>query len=488
MPDHKFPYETGRLMSNQIQRSFVIPVLDFSPHSPFNIRTLLEDLNSIRGEVICIFNSRDVYDELKDHPRIDKFCFNNMNAGVSRSWNIGINMSEGKTVHIMNADLHIGNSIADELDSYLFSLENAVIVGPQGSIIDYRLLSDLTYFSKGTFQRPISCDGISGFYFAIHLERFLNNQLSFDIQYSPCFFEEWDMGLQLKRKGLACYAVPVTDFDHHWGVSQSDSDKMINYFGKEMSRDDILLQNRVKFVKKWQAVVSTGDPMAEKKSEESAEEGNKQIHSYAGIKNPGVDRLLAFISKYQDQSYPEKTGEGTRDITNQVLTYFFSKYSLPAEARILDVGCGQGAALDAFRHMGYQAVGITLSNEDIRVCKALGHDVVRMDQSFLEFPDTVFDFVWVRHCLEHSIFPYFTLSEFFRIMKDGAYLYLEVPAANTKNRHELNVNHYSILTKEMWSVLIGRTGFEMLEDINMLVETTRGQDEYWAFICKKIDN
>ena len=110
-------------MNNQIQRSFVIPVLDFSPHGPFNIRTLLDDLSSITGEVVCIFNSREVYDELKDHPRIDKYCFNSMNAGVSRSWNIGINMSEGKTVHIMNADLHIGDSIADELDSYLFSLE-----------------------------------------------------------------------------------------------------------------------------------------------------------------------------------------------------------------------------------------------------------------------------------------------------------------------------------------------------------------------------
>ena len=59
-------------MTENIQRSFIIPVLDFSPHSPYNIRTLLDDLAAIPGEVICIFNSREVYEELKSHKRIDK--------------------------------------------------------------------------------------------------------------------------------------------------------------------------------------------------------------------------------------------------------------------------------------------------------------------------------------------------------------------------------------------------------------------------------
>ena len=95
------------MISATASRSFVIPVLDFSPHSDYNIKTLLDDLFGIPGEVICIFNSRMVYEELRHHSRIDKFCYNNLNAGVSRSWNIGINMAEGRAVFIMNADLHI---------------------------------------------------------------------------------------------------------------------------------------------------------------------------------------------------------------------------------------------------------------------------------------------------------------------------------------------------------------------------------------------
>ena len=34
-----------------------------------NITTLLNDLEEIHGEVICIFNSHEVFDKLRDHPR-----------------------------------------------------------------------------------------------------------------------------------------------------------------------------------------------------------------------------------------------------------------------------------------------------------------------------------------------------------------------------------------------------------------------------------
>ena len=232
-------------------RSFVIPILDFSPHSPFNIRTLLDDLGSIDGEVICIFNSPDVYQALQSHPRINKYCFNNLNAGVSRSWNIGINLAEGNTVFIMNADLHVRSSAIEQLEHYLFSLSRAVIVGPQGSHLDFQNLRIIRYFEKGSFDRPVRTHDLSGFFFAIHRERFLRHGLMFDTRYSPCFMEEWDMGMQVLQAELACYAVPVNDFEHDWGISQSQENTKINYFGRDVYRNDIIAENRKKFLAKW---------------------------------------------------------------------------------------------------------------------------------------------------------------------------------------------------------------------------------------------
>ena len=243
------------LKNPEIPRSFIIPVLDYSPHSPYNIKTLLADLEDIPGEVICIFNSQEVYDKLREHSRIDKYCFNSLNAGVSRSWNIGINLAEGRCVFVLNADVHVRPAAFDQLESYLFSLDKAVIAGPQGTILDYQNLRDVRCYGKGTFNEPVKVDAVSGFLFAIHLERYIKNNLLFDVQFSPCFYEEWDMGLQIMQTGLACYAVPVKDFEHHWGASH-DVKLSVNYFGRKMSREDILPKNREKFIAKWQNVIS----------------------------------------------------------------------------------------------------------------------------------------------------------------------------------------------------------------------------------------
>lgn len=237
--------------NTSIARSFVIPVLDYSPHSKYNIRTLLDDLASIPGEVICVFNSREVYDGLNAHPRIDKFCHNNLNAGVSRSWNIGINMAEGRAVFVMNSDLHVEPAAVDQMEAYLFTLPNAVIVGPQGTHLDFRNLRILRYFEKGSFGRPVQTHDVSGFFFCLDREKFLQHGLMFDVRYSPCFMEEWDMGMQAMRAQLTLYAVPVTDFEHHWGVSQSAGNTRISYFGRDVYRNDILLENRKKFLDKW---------------------------------------------------------------------------------------------------------------------------------------------------------------------------------------------------------------------------------------------
>ena len=148
------------MQQNSPARSFVIPVLDFSPHSPYNINTLLDDLKNIDGEVICIFNSGEMFEKLQSHPRIDKFCFNSLNAGVSRSWNIGINLSEADAVFMLNADLHIMPQAIEKLYDYLFSLENAVLVGPQGALVDFENLTDKKYYSKGSFQQPIRVQAI----------------------------------------------------------------------------------------------------------------------------------------------------------------------------------------------------------------------------------------------------------------------------------------------------------------------------------------
>lgn len=146
----------------------------------------------------------------------------------------------------------------------------------------------------------------------------------------------------------------------------------------------------------------------------------------------GICRLVSFMEKIEGETYPETPMYIHTTITSQVLETLTVQFGINPDARILDVGCGQGPALDYLRNKGYTStIGLTLNDEDVRICMEKGHDVRKMDQSFLEFEDASFDLVWARHVIEHSIFPYFTLTEFCRVLAPGGTLYLEVPAPET---------------------------------------------------------
>jgi SAM-dependent methyltransferase len=198
-----------------------------------------------------------------------------------------------------------------------------------------------------------------------------------------------------------------------------------------------------------------------------------------------IDKFEHFLERVKKDTYPEYPTELHSSITKKMFDYFSSKYPLSIDSRILDIGCGQGVALELFTKKGFAPIGITLNSEDVSICQQRGYEVYEMDQSFLNFPDKEFDFVWCRHCLEHSIFPYFTLLELFRVLKPKGYLYIEVPAPDTSCKHQTNKNHYSVLGKSMWSELIKRTGFNILEVVDISFMVHAGPDAYWAFIQQK---
>jgi hypothetical protein len=240
------------------RRSFVIPVLDMSPASPFNITTLLNDLQRIEGDVIVVFNSEEMAERLHAHPRIDYSAVISHNVGVGRAWNIGLAMSQTPVTFILNADLHIEPSMIETLERSLEELPDAAIVGPQGSFFHSRQAKDLMYFDKGVLQTPTEVDAVSGFLFAVRTELFHTGMLYVDPRYTPCYFEEWDLGLQCRRHGLRSYVVPVTGYDHQWSGSIRAL-RTIRYFRQEETSRDILQRNRALFLDKWQAIAGPGD-------------------------------------------------------------------------------------------------------------------------------------------------------------------------------------------------------------------------------------
>jgi GT2 family glycosyltransferase len=175
------------------------------------------------------------------------------NVGVARAWNIGLDMAEADSVFIVNADAHISAESVEVMQRGLTELPDAACVGPQGAFIDFPLCTDHLYFDRGSFDRPIEIDSVSGFFFAVNRRLFARHGIRFENDYTPCYFEEWDLGLQLRRVGLKSYIVPTTAYDHHWSGTIRAL-RTIPYLGREETAGEILLRNRRLFLAKWRNI------------------------------------------------------------------------------------------------------------------------------------------------------------------------------------------------------------------------------------------
>ncbi len=233
------------------KRSIIIPVLDMSPSSVYNIQTLLNDLEKVEGEVIFVFNSLEMYEKFKNHKRINEYAVMKHNVGVSRAWNVGLDIARAKVSFILNSDLNVEPDAFDKIQNFLEKTPDAAIAGVQGSYLNFSNLRIIHYFEKGEFNEPKIVDEVSGFFFAVKTELFNSNVLHFDNQYTPCYTEEWDIALQAKAAGFKCYIVPVTSYNHIWGGSIGSLERQIQYYDRNEKAKDILIRNREKFLNKW---------------------------------------------------------------------------------------------------------------------------------------------------------------------------------------------------------------------------------------------
>ena len=169
---------------------------------------------------------------------------------------------------------------------------------------------------------------------------------------------------------------------------------------------------------------------------------------------------------YTAHIYDEGASPMHDTLTKQVVKQYFDPLNLPKNAKIMDLGCGPGYFLDAMKEREYtDVVGVTLSPGDIKICEDKGHKIAKYDLSFIPQKDGYFDesvdFIFLRHALEHSPYPIFSLMEYNRILKQGSKMYIEVPAPDCERKHEWNLNHYSILGEQQLAALLMRTGFDI---------------------------
>ncbi len=97
--------------------------------------------------------------------------------------------------------------------------------------------------------------------------------------------------------------------------------------------------------------------------------------------------------------------------------------------RILEVGCGGGALLAFLESRGYEAVGVDISEEAVRLAARAAPrcTVVRADAGDLPFEDASFDRLVSHHLVEHLPDLPVALAEWRRVLAPGGRLALCTP-------------------------------------------------------------
>jgi len=214
------------------------------------------------------------------------------------------------------------------------------------------------------------------------------------------------------------------------------------------------------------------------------------------IKNK-ADKILKFLDKVSKEVYSEPdTVMHTRMIDQIVPDLEKNQLGDNKDQAILDIGCGQGYAMEKFKELGFTNIkGITMSDEDVKATQERGFECENMDQSFMTYPDESFDFLFVRHCLEHSPFPYMTLGEYKRVLKTNGKIYIEMPAPDNHRPLEYIANHYSIIGPKQWAALILRHKLQILVATDFKIELFDNKDpdkkfdeKNLVFVLKKLSD
>ncbi|HQU81678.1 MAG TPA: class I SAM-dependent methyltransferase [Pyrinomonadaceae bacterium] len=146
---------------------------------------------------------------------------------------------------------------------------------------------------------------------------------------------------------------------------------------------------------------------------------------------------------------------------------------LPDNAKILDVGCGDGFHLNLLRKYGnktWQLEGIDVDERAIRMAEKSGLKVHRGTVESLNLPPNSYDFAFMIQTIEHVAHPEKVLSAVFEILKRDAKLVIVTDNTDSldfrffKNAYWGGYHfprHWNLFNRKSLTKLAEKCGFEL---------------------------
>ncbi|WP_134704104.1 bifunctional 2-polyprenyl-6-hydroxyphenol methylase/3-demethylubiquinol 3-O-methyltransferase UbiG [Ammoniphilus sp. YIM 78166] len=188
----------------------------------------------------------------------------------------------------------------------------------------------------------------------------------------------------------------------------------------------------------------------------------------------------------------------------------FSKHAVPSSGRMLDAGCGDGYGTWKLAQMGYDAIGVDISEDMIEKAKLkkgqeLTLDFAQADIVSLPFSAESFSAVLSINCLEWVESPLSGLKELWRVLQPGGILCLGIlgPTAAPRQHsyHRLYGEEVICNTMMPWECarLVEDNGFRIIDQEGVYkrgvkeeqlgplsLELKQALTFMWLFVLQKI--
>jgi 2-polyprenyl-3-methyl-5-hydroxy-6-metoxy-1,4-benzoquinol methylase len=135
----------------------------------------------------------------------------------------------------------------------------------------------------------------------------------------------------------------------------------------------------------------------------------------------------------------------------------------PAKARLLDVGCGNGAFLAHMRRLGWEVHGLEPDPDACAAAAAAGIDVSIGTLADVTWPEATFQAVTLSSVLEHLPDPRATLQACRRLLAPGGVLHIVTPNTEALGAERFGA-HWRGLEAPRHLVLFNRTALTRLLD------------------------
>lgn len=110
-----------------------------------------------------------------------------------------------------------------------------------------------------------------------------------------------------------------------------------------------------------------------------------------------------------------------------LIRYLKKRYKLSSGMSVLEIGCGRGDFIKAFKDEGFLSYGIDIEDPGCEQLKGINFYKCDIRKDRLPFDDNAFDIIYHKSLIEHLIDPTNLMQESLRVLKTSGKLVMLTP-------------------------------------------------------------